>query len=70
MVLDYLRSLGHIPELSLKDLHKTATLMALCTVGRLSDLSLLSINHFPSITGGLNQLVPRDTLLRHARACC
>ena len=39
IVLDYLRSLGHNSELDLS--HKTATLLALCTTGRSSDLSVI-----------------------------
>ena len=53
-VLTYLRSLGNNSDMSLKDLsHKLATLLALVTAGRLSDLVLLSVNHFTSTLEGL-----------------
>ena len=54
-VLIYLRSLGCSSDLSLKDLsYKLATLLALVTDGRSSDLVLLSVNHFTSTQEGTN----------------
>ena len=53
-VLRYLRSLGCSSDLSLKDLsYKLATLLALVTAGRSSDLVLLSVNHFTSTREGI-----------------
>ena len=53
-VLKYLRSLGCSSDLSLKDLsYKFATLLALVTAGRSSDLVLLSVNHFTSTREGI-----------------
>ena len=53
-VLKYLRSLGHSSDMSLKDLsYKLATLLALVTAGRSSDLVLLSVNHYTSTREGV-----------------
>ena len=53
-VLTYSGSLGNNSDMSLKDLsHKLATLLALVTAGRSSDLVLLSVNHFTSTLEGL-----------------
>ena len=53
-VLRYLRSLGCSSDLSLKDLsYKLATLLALVTAGRSSDLVLLSVNHSTSTREGI-----------------
>lgn len=50
-VLRYLRSLSHNSDMTLT--HKLATLLALSTVGRSSDLSLLLVNHFSSSSEGI-----------------
>lgn len=56
-VLKYLKSLGQNSELTLKYLsHKLVTLLALATVGRSSDLSLLLVNRFTSSSEGLTHM--------------
>ena len=66
LVLNYLRSLGHNSEMSLKDLsQKLATLLALATAGRSSDLKLLSVNHITSVSEGAKLVL--DGLSKQSR---
>ena len=65
-VLNYLRSLGHNSEMSLKDpSQKLATLLALTTSGRSSDLQLLSVNHITSVSEDLKLVL--DGLSKQSR---
>ena len=69
LVLNYLRSLGHISEMSLKDLsQKLVTLLALTTVGRSFDLKLLSVNHITSVSEGAKLVL--DGLSKQSRPGC